>query len=104
MKFYLNQSIILTVILAFGGFAQAQKAPNAKKQKAFNEAVAAAMPSIKPLVAPQKVRKILVLSKAGGYYHSSIETGKTCFKLMGEGTGPSRRVSTIIQHSTPRKT
>lgn len=67
--------------------SQAAKPHNAVKQKAFNEAVAKAMPSITALKKPKKSRKVLVLSKVAGWYHSSIETGKTCFKLMGEQTG-----------------
>jgi type 1 glutamine amidotransferase len=71
--------------LSFSLMAQKPHAP--AKQKVFDQAVAASMPAIKAVVKAQKARKVLVLSKTKGWYHSSIETAKTCFGLMGKQTG-----------------
>ena len=65
----------------------AQKPHPVEKQAKFDAEVVKAMPSIKTLAKPGKERKILVLSKVAGWYHSSIETGKTCFQEMGKSTG-----------------
>ncbi|NQZ58244.1 MAG: ThuA domain-containing protein, partial [Lentisphaeraceae bacterium] len=53
----------------------------------YDKKVAAAMPTIKTAVRAKKARRILVLSKTMGWYHSSIETAKTCFKHMGPQSG-----------------
>ena len=65
----------------------AQKPHAPEKQAEFDAQVVKAMPSVKALAKPAKTRKILVLSKVAGWYHSSIETGKTCFKEMAKVSG-----------------
>ena len=49
-------------------------------------AISAAAPS-KPVVQPQKARKILVYSRTTSFRHSSIETGDAALKILGDKTG-----------------
>ena len=65
----------------------AQKPHSVENQAKFDAEVINVMPYVKPLAKPAKARKILVLSKAAGWYHSSIETGKISFQEMGKSTG-----------------
>ena len=81
-------SLILTTgaLLCSSFTALAQKPHAPEKQAKFDQEVAAVIPSLKATATPKKARKVLVLSKAMGWYHSSIETGKTCFRLMADET------------------
>jgi type 1 glutamine amidotransferase len=51
----------------------------------FEQQITEAMPT-SPVVKPKKERKILVYSKASGFHHQSIPTGKDCFRIMSEKT------------------
>ena len=55
--------------------------------------ISAASPN-KPVVQPQKARKILVYTRAAGFRHSSIETGAATMKILGEKTGAWTATST----------
>jgi uncharacterized protein len=77
----------LFTVFAMATSVMAQKPHKADKQAEFDAEVIKVMPQIKAVAKPVKARKILVLSKVAGWYHSSIETGKTCFAEMGKVTG-----------------
>ncbi|MDD7983375.1 ThuA domain-containing protein [Lentisphaera marina] len=79
--------ISMISLLGMSASLLAQKPHKAEVQKSFDAKVVAAMPQVKALAKPAKARKILVLSKTAGWYHSSIETGKTCFAEMSKVSG-----------------
>ena len=83
----IKKGIFTSALLCLALNSFAQRPHSAEKQAVFDKAVADAMVSIKPTAKAKKARKVLVLSKAKGWYHSSIETGKTCMRLMAKQSG-----------------
>ena len=82
-----KKSFFTLALISMGVSSMAQKPHSAEVQKQWDAKVAQAVPSVKAVTKAKKARKILMLSAVKGWYHSSIETSKTCFQLMGEKSG-----------------
>ncbi len=88
MKTHLFSTLLFgTTVLCLSVSAWAQRPHTAEKQAEFDADVIAAMPLVSVMAKPMTARKILLLSKTAGWYHSSIETGKTCFQEMAKVSG-----------------
>ena len=69
--------------MGFGGQrGQQQRGPTDEEIKKMEDA----MPT-KPVVEPNKPRKLLVIDKVGGFYHDSIPYWNKALQIMGEKTG-----------------
>ena len=83
----IKKSLTAALVFSCSASVLAQRPHAPAKQKEYDKKVAAAMPSLKVAVKPKKARRVLVLSKTAGWYHSSIETGNTCYREMAAQTG-----------------
>jgi type 1 glutamine amidotransferase len=81
---------VFTALAAFqhSAFAAPRKAPVGEAEIAkINKAIPDGAPA-----KPKQPRKVLIYTRATGYYHASIPLGAKAFELMGERTGAFKAV------------
>jgi uncharacterized protein len=82
MKALLPASILGAITLGLVAYNPETEQPPAGAA----DKIAAALPS-EPYAKPEKLRKLLVFSRTGGFRHASIATGKLALTELGKKTG-----------------
>lgn len=83
----MKKSLALVVSFAASGIAIAKEPHSEEKQAEWDTKVRSAVSNIEAAVDPIQKRRVLVLSKTAGFYHSSIETAETTLREMAKQTG-----------------